>query len=91
MRTFEGIADDNRRWIESGADEKDLKNFNNAKAVPMSFLPAQGIVLYRIPPPSLHIKIGIVNQLYNGLIEVFPAAKAWPEKLTIYQVFIAMM
>lgn len=42
-------------------------------------------VLSIVPPPALHIKLGIVNKLYAELLSLFPHLDEWPEALYIHR------
>ena len=47
----------------------------------MAFLPLSGAIAYVIPHGKVHLTIGLTNDLYNNLVEVFPEGKAWAERL----------
>ena len=83
LRTFEGIRENNRRWIESGADPNRLKEFEfqNCRSVPLSIFPETGLVADEIPLQSLHLKLGLVNQCFAGLQAVFPGVSEWLGRL----------
>ena len=82
-RTFEGIREKCEEWRESGADPLKLKDYYNCRSPPLSCFPRFGVVSDYIPPPSLHLKLGIVNQVFKGLEAAFPGCDAWPQKLGI--------
>ena len=85
LRTFEGIVFYYLAWIESGGNEKDLKEYFNCRSKPLSVFPTTGTVALNVPPPSLHIEIGLVNLLWSDLIEAYPAAAEWAARLHIAQ------
>jgi hypothetical protein len=85
VRTFEGIREDHERWKQSGGDANDLKNFNNCRSVPFDFFPLEGIVLFHVPPSSLHLMLGAVNHLWDGLSQRFPGCEQWASELNLTQ------
>ena len=56
-RTLDSLKDDNRRFIEAGADKKDAKSFNNSIQSPIL-----NIDLKQVALPSLHILLGNVKK-----------------------------
>ena len=82
-RTFEGIAQKNQEWLESGADPSKLKDFENCRDPPLPLFPSEGPVGTRISPIQLHGKLGLTNDAVDGLMAVYPEAEAWPQQLHI--------
>ena len=41
-------------------------------------------VLSLIPPPALHLMLGIVGDIYKLLLEQWPGAKAWSDSLNVW-------
>merc|ERR1712208_155473 len=78
LRTFESIRDNHAAWLASGGAQNNLKNFFNCKDEPLKLFPRTGIIVHHVPPPSLHLRLGLVNTLYTGLKNVFPGADEWP-------------
>ena len=81
LRTFESIREWNLKWIAAGEKAASLKDFYNCRSTPMAFLPLSGVIAFVIPHGKVHLAIGITNDIYNDLVDVFPEAKAWPERL----------
>jgi len=40
-------------------------------------------MLELVPPPALHLRLGIVNKLYDELLKLFPRLNDWPKQLHI--------
>ncbi len=70
LRTIEGNEQDFRAWEGSGGRACDRKEFFSCSALPI--LRAEGPVLFICPPPPLHLKLGIVNQLMNLIFSHCP-------------------
>jgi hypothetical protein len=83
MRTFEGNREHNQAWVNDGSDPDRLKNFFNCRSVPMDFFPQNGIILSHVPPPSLHIMLGMVNHFYDSLELLWKNINKWAEELQI--------
>ena len=82
-RTLQRIRDKNREWIESGGDPAKLKDYENCRNPPLPIFPEEGEVDSFISPVQLHAKLGVVNDCVDGMYEVYPEGKEWPEKLNI--------
>ena len=85
LRTFEGIVLNYLAWIQSGGDPKDLKSFFNCRSKPLGIFPSSGTVALCVPPPTLHLEIGLINLLWSDLLEAYPAAAEWAARLHIAQ------
>ena len=86
-RTLASISENYNKWRDESGKKTTLKNYNNCANEPL----LQGShdlstpVLNIVPPPSLHIKLGIVNKLYSELQKLFPQLDQWPAALYIQQ------
>ena len=83
LRTFEGIAEDNQRWIDAGSVPSTLKEFFNCRSKPLPFFPPVGYVRDYVPPSSLHLTLGIVNHGWNNMKQKYPGCTEWRDSLNI--------
>jgi hypothetical protein len=81
FRTFQSIHKNNAAWLKSGGRKSDVKDYMNCTGLPLSIFPEYGRVIDYIPLPQLHIKMGVVNKLFEEMERVFPEAIQWPQKL----------
>ena len=92
LRTIEGIISSNAAWIEYSLNRKDLKHFENCEHVPILKSSAEEIftnsnseagtlVLSILPPPSLHLILGIFNKIYSELENLEPKVSQWSKRL----------
>ena len=84
-RTPETISDNFRKWQEGSGKKSTLKNYYNCSNEPL-LIGEDDLstpVLNIVPPPALHIKLGIVNKLYSELLKLFPRLDEWPQSLYI--------
>jgi len=84
-RTLETISDNFRKWQEESGKKSTLKNYYNCSNEPLLIgeHDLSTPVLNIVPPPALHIKLGIVNKLYSELLKLFPRLDEWPQSLYI--------
>ena len=83
LRTFEGIRAYHEAWVQSGSDPSKLKEYFNCRNKPLDIFPETGIVILLVSPSSLHLKIGIVNLLWDGMVDVFPGGAEWATQVHI--------
>ena len=86
LRTFEGIRKAYCEWIKAGAIKKDAKEFFNCINLPISLFPEVGLVLLYIPPPGLHVMMGVVDKLLTEMTRCYLKVELWPEVL-LFQIF----
>jgi hypothetical protein len=84
-RTFDTISDNHQKWQEESGKKSSLKHYYNCANEPLLIgnHDTSTAVLDIVPPPSLHIKLGIVNKLYAELLKLFPGLDQWPQDLYI--------
>ncbi len=70
LRTIEGNGQDFRAWKRICGRASDRKMYLSCSVLPI--LRAEGPILFICPPPPLHLKLGIVNQLMNVLFSHCP-------------------
>lgn len=85
VRTLQSISEHFHQWQTQSGKKSTLKNYNNCSNEPLLLTNdnASFSVLSLVPPPSLHIKLGIVNKLYSELLKLFPELDSWPKSLYI--------
>lgn len=84
-RTLETISENHQKWQQESGKKSTLKQYYNCSNEPLLAGPhdANTPVLTLVPPPALHIKLGIVNKLYAELLKLFPNLDDWPKSLFI--------
>ena len=85
VRTLETISENHHQWKNESGKKGTLKEYYNCSNEPL-FTSLHGRttpVLDIIPPPALHIKLGVVNKLYDELHKLFPGLDNWPTGLYI--------
>jgi G:T-mismatch repair DNA endonuclease (very short patch repair protein) len=84
-RTLETIEANFQKWQAESGKKSTLKQYYNCSNEPLlhSNHNMSTSVLSIVPPPSLHIKLGIVNKLYSELLKLFPNLDDWPKSLYI--------
>ncbi len=70
FRTFEGIASWHAAWVAAGRKKLQLPKFFNCHAKPLPMFPAKGRVIDHAPLPELHLLLGIVNRLFDGMYDL---------------------
>ncbi len=81
-RTFGSIRTLSRMFRESKS--KDAKQFYNCTKEPILLEEDSSKFLDLIPPPELHLLIGVVNHLFSGMKKLWPQASDWPHFLHIF-------
>jgi hypothetical protein len=73
-RTLTDNENNYKNWLDDGGDTKKAKFFLNCVGMPL-FKPRheQENVLDIIPPPELHLMLGVVNYLYTKMYQEFAA------------------
>ena len=66
-------------YFEAHADRKEAKKYGNVIHPPIisDNLDDNTPVIAILPPPELHLLIGPVNTLYDGLEKVWPQSEEW--------------
>lgn len=72
MRTIRNIQSDYEKWCKSGKNFKNAKLFNNFVNEPIFRANNDTRILELIPPPELHLLLGIVNLLFKHLEDELP-------------------
>ena len=83
-RTLESISENHQKWLSESGKKTSLKQYYNCSNTPLLNINDPSTpTLDLVPPPALHIKLGIVNKLYDELKKVFPSLDDWPKSLYI--------
>ena len=76
-RTFARILTSFLRWQHSGGKKATRKNFKNCQHPPLvPYGDPTEAVLSRIPPPGLHLFLGL-NHILKGFMEKWPGLQQW--------------
>ena len=92
LRSLGSIREKNMLW-ESWSQEQrlrgrepdrgKLKDFDNCEHRPVFSDCDDTLLLDKCPPPQLHIFLGVTNLLVKHLIQTWPTANEWPERLCL--------
>lgn len=78
LRTIGDISENYANWLESGGAPSTAKEFKNCVNEPIISDNIDDLILDLIPPPELHLMIGIVNTLFDHMVKEFgDEAFAW--------------
>lgn len=69
LRSPESITKHYKKWLNSGAIRSDLLKHKNCQDVPLAIFNKQTAFREHIPPPELHLHLGISNHLFKSLPE----------------------
>ena len=92
LRTMGMIRTQNQLWesyCESQRqrgkqpDRTKLKSYQNCEHRPVFEDSDDTLILDKCPPPQLHILLGVFNQIFKFMADVWPAANEWPAKLCL--------
>lgn len=79
LRTIGSIREKYWSFRESGCQQAMAKSYGNVTHPPILKHDDSTPIIDIIPPPELHLMMGTVNTLYNGLLKIWPEAKRWPD------------
>lgn len=73
LRTIENIEEYYNNWKAAGEIVKIAKNFKNCINIPIlkNSKNTQSLILDLIPPPELHLLLGVVNTIFNDMMKKF--------------------
>lgn len=69
LRTIGNITDNYLLWLKSGGKSDTGKNYYNCVQRPVFTGDDDKLILDIIPPPELHLMIGVVNSIYNHMLK----------------------
>ena len=75
LRSLESVKDNYYRWQTYSGKKTELKDYLNCAHVPIiqSWQESESTLILKIaPPPTLHLKLGIVNKLMAELFLIDP-------------------
>lgn len=68
-RTVHNTIENYKKWLKVGANKDDAKKFKNCIHPPVSSTRIDRLFLLPIPPPQLHLFLGVINTSYKHLLE----------------------
>lgn len=84
IRTLETISENYNKWRTESGRKGTLKEYYNCSGVPLVAVhDITTPVIDIVPPPALHIKLGIVNKLFSELQKLYPELEDWSKSLYI--------
>ena len=69
LRTFGSNRKNRDNWIKDGGHKKRAMDFFNCTELPLITCKDEELVIEKLPPPELHIFIGIFNHIYDAMLE----------------------
>ena len=83
LRTFESIKGDFKEWITNGSKMSKAKDHNNCIQLPLLGADdAEKELLFLVPPPALHLKLGL-NHVLKKLQDVWPDLRPFLQSINI--------
>ena len=70
-RTVGNTMDNYKKWCDAGAQKQRAKNFNNCINPPLFHTDSDKTFLELIPPPELHLMLGVVNTIFGCMLKQF--------------------
>jgi hypothetical protein len=83
LRTFGSNRKHHDAWRSSGGKMTDLMKHFNCVGYPLLSDADNILVLDKMPPPELHLLLGLVNHIYNSLEKEWPEVERWAVELGI--------
>ncbi|XP_030767757.1 uncharacterized protein LOC115891445 [Sitophilus oryzae] len=81
FRTIKSITENTNLWQQSGGNITKAKDFKNCINIPLINGDEETPVLKYIPPPELHLLLGVVQKLFDCLeLENTNVATEWIKK-----------
>lgn len=78
FRTIGSIVMNYSNWQASGGKKNDAKNYANCIQQPVVTGDSNKLILDVIPPPELHLMLGVVNTVFDHMLISFSnEANAW--------------
>lgn len=85
-RTVANIMKNYMEWYDAGGDKKNAKKYQNCINPPVIQTGQDTLILDVIPPPELHLLLGVVNTLFSNMMEEFKTeADNWAERCHVEQ------
>lgn len=84
LRTIKNIKENFAQWLNDGADKKSAKNFKCCVADPIFSCNENKSILDILPPPELHLYLGVINGLFNNMEKEFKGvALSWAQACNV--------
>lgn len=71
LRTIGSTLENYSNWKASGAKKNDAKSFGNCIQKPVFTGDSNQVILDIIPPPELHLMLGVVNIIFERMLKEF--------------------
>lgn len=84
LRTIGECIDNYKSWEKNGSKKQECKNFKSCSNIPLISSQREKKIIELIPPPELHLLIGVVNTIYDKMLKNFDdICKLWIEKCNV--------
>ena len=77
LRTFGSIKQHYQNFVNAGSNMKKMMAFKNVIHSCLLDYDDKELVLDVVPPPELHLLMGVVNKIVDLLIKVWPGVLDW--------------
>ena len=78
QRTFHSLNDLFWDYFDSRASKENAKDYGNVIHLPViENIDQSSPVINVVPPPELHLLIGVVNHIYDGMSKFWPDSESW--------------
>ena len=84
LRTLASIEDHAKEWEATSGNRGDLKKYYSCEFKPLldgTLLPINKPTLLLLPPPPLHLKLGIFNKIYTTMENHCEIVKEWSRSI----------
>lgn len=84
LRTIGSCIDNFEAWQKRGGKKEDCKNFKCCSNIPIISSEKEKQVTELVPPPELHLMMGVVNALFNNMVKKFEnLSEIWAKKCDV--------
>lgn len=88
-RLIEDCIKYQRQWVDAGSSRLNAKKFFNSIHSPIVEIPSNKSILDVIPPPELHLLIGVVNTIINKMTEIWKEEmEEWVRHCNVQREFV---
>ena len=71
LRTTNNLKKNYIQWSQAGAVKANAKDFKNCIHLPILTSSSDVVILDLIPPPELHLLLGVVNTVFGHMLKEF--------------------
>ena len=83
LRTLESLRESYKSFLSAGSILAKAKHTGNLVHPPILSGADDTLILDILPPPELHLLLGVVNHIFQKMKSVWPNAEKWPTSLNM--------